>query len=194
MKEYIYEESDYINPKDYTYFLDISTKHDFDFKAIEDRVEFNIVMQYLINLTEKAVDFLPGYEQALIMIDSLEPDKDLRELKTDLETRYFEACDRITEKEDVFNKVVLWVFMENRPLIRGLYNKANRLWEQGGIDQAHELFSKILKTNESDNIGARYAVKATEEKMRLIEFERRFTFSDESGTFYKPELEEWFSA
>lgn len=81
--------------------------------------------------------------------------------------------------------------MENRPLIRGLYRKADMLWEAGQLKEANELFSNILKTNEDDNIGARYSVKATGERMSYEEFEKRFTV--DGGTGYKvPELWEWY--
>jgi len=107
--------------------------------------------------------------------------------------RWFDACERIAQKEDIFNKEVPWGWHENRPLIRGLYNKADRMWKRGELEQAHELFSKILKTNEGDNIGARYSVKATGEKMDYKEFEMRFTYSDESGSYFKnEELWEWY--
>jgi tetratricopeptide (TPR) repeat protein len=191
MQEYIYEETKYIKRKDLKDFEDLMMSYDFMPEEIDDENEFNIVFQYLVNLTSKAPDFLSPYEFALSMLSLLEPDKDLLDLQKDLESRWIQACERIAQKEDIFNRTVEWGFLENRPLIRGLFNKANKLWEAGQIKDAHELFSKIYKTNENDNIGARYSVKATGEGMSYEEFEKRFTV--DGGTGYKvPELWEWY--
>ena len=193
MQEFIYEETNYIKRQDLKEFTDLMMKYDFMPEEIQNEDEFNIAFQYLVNLTIKAPDFLQPYEFALSMLSHLEPDEDLRELQTELELRWFYACERIAEKEDIFNREVPWRWQENRPLIRGLYNKADQMWKLGELDEAHELFSKILKTNEGDNIGARYSVKATGEKMDYKEFEKRFTHSDESGSYFKnEELWEWF--
>ncbi|MBL4861499.1 MAG: hypothetical protein JKY09_00565 [Crocinitomicaceae bacterium] len=193
MKEFIYEETNYINHKDLKEFTDLMVKYDFMPEDIQNEDEFNIAFQYLVNLTIKAPDFLQPYEFALSMLSHLEPDEDLRELQTELELRWFEACERIAQKENIFSRQVPWFCMENRPLIRGLYNKADQMWKRGELNDAHELFSKILKINEGDNIGARYSVKATGEKMNYKDFEDKFTYSDEDGSFYKnEELWEWF--
>lgn len=191
MQEFIYEESDYINHKDLKDFEDLMMKYDYMPEDIQDDSEFNRVFRYLVNLTSKAPDFLVAYEFALSMLALLEPDDELREFETDLEGRWIKACEKIAQKKDIYSKQVPWGFMENRPLIRGLYRKADMLWEAGKMKEAHELFSKIYKTNEDDNIGARYSVKATGEGMSYEEFEKRFTVDD--GTGYKvPELWEWF--
>lgn len=191
MQEFIYDETKYIKRQDLKDFNDLMLQHEFAPEDILDEVEFNIVFQYLVNLTIKAPDFLPPYEYAFRMIGQMEQDKDILDLESDLEKRWFNVCEKIAQKEDVFNKTVEWGFLENRPLIRGLFNKANRFWEAGQFNEAHELFSKIYKTNENDNIGARYSVKATAEGMSLKEFEMRFTTDD--GTGYRAsELWEWY--
>lgn len=193
MQEYIYEETKYIKRQDLKDFNDLLLHHEFAPEDILDEVEFNIVFQYLLNLTIKAPDFLPPYEYAFRMIGQMEQDKDILDLESDLEQRWFKACEKIAHREDIYSKHVPWGFLENRPLIRGLFNKANNLWKAGKLKQANELFSKILKTNENDNIGARYSVKATGEGMSFNEFEERFTQEDESGSYFKnEELWEWY--
>ncbi|MBN4072986.1 hypothetical protein JYT74_02985 [Crocinitomix catalasitica] len=192
MKEFIYEEEKYIKRDEYKYFEDLLTEYDFMPEEIQDEKDFNIVMQYFLALTEKAPDFIPAYEYAIRMIDCLEPDKELSELQKDMEIRWFKACQRVAEKEDIYAKQVPWGWMENRPLIRGLYSGADKMWQEGKLNQAHELFSKILKTNEGDNVGARYAMKATKEKMNYEEFEKRFTYEEDGMVLYNGELEKWF--
>ncbi len=193
MEEFFYDDTKYIKRKDLVDFEDLMMKYDYLPEEIEKEDEFNIVFQYLVNLTIKAPDFLLPYEFALSMLSLMEPDGDLQELQVSLEQRWMQACERVAEKEDIFKKRVEWGWVENRPLIRGLFQKANKLWKAGQLKQAHDLFGKIFKTNENDNIGARYSVKATADGMSLEEFEERFTYSDEDGTYYKNEaISEWF--
>lgn len=193
MEDFIYQEENYIKRKDLMDYENLMMKYDFMPEDIQDDNEYNRVFQYLVNLTLKAPDFLQPYEFSLSMAKYLESDKELTLLTSDLRKRLLEACYRIVDKEDIFNKKVEWGWQENRPLIRGLYFEADQLWKQGEIKKAHELFSKILKTNENDNIGARYSVKATQEGLSHQEFEKRFTYSDEYGSYYKhEELTEWF--
>lgn len=193
VEEYVYEEENYIKRKDLKDYSDLMMEFDFAPEEIEDDVEFNMTFQYLVNLTIKAPDFLSAYEDCLRMIACLEPEPELVALQKELESKLVASCLRIAEKENIFSKVVPWGWQENRPLIRGLFFEANRLWGEGKIADAHELFSKILRTNKADNIGARYSVKATGEGVTLEEFEERFTYSDANGTYYKnEELEKWF--
>ena len=193
MEDFIYQESDYIKRQDLKEYHDLMLEYDFQPDLIEDEAEFNRVFQYLVNLTEKAPDFLQPYEMVLSLISYLEESEELRALQQRIRARLLEACYRIAEKHDVFNKRIEWGWHENRPLVRGFFSHADNLWKEGKINEAHELFSKILKTNENDNIGARYSVKATKEGLSYEEFEERFTYSDDYGSFYKyEELSEWF--
>ena len=193
MEDFIYEESSYIKRVDLKEYTDLMIEYEFQPDLVEDETEFNRVFQYLVNLTEKAPDFLKPYEDVLLMISRIEPVPELVLLQDKIEVQFIESCHRIAEKHNVFNKQIAWGWHENRPLIRGLYSHADILWKEGKLDEAHELFSKILKTNENDNIGARYSVKATKEGMSHKEFEERFTYSDDHGSFYKnEELSSWY--
>lgn len=192
MEEFIYDETKYIKRQDLKDFVELMHKCDFMPEVIENADEFNIAFQYLGNLTTKAPEFLQAYEYVMRMIAELESHENLKWLENDLEQRWIQACERIAEKEDIFNKKVEWTYLENRPLIRGLYHKANKLWESGQLEQAHDLFSKILKTNPDDNIGARYSVKATGDGMSFEDFNKRFTFEDVDGSYYNKDLWEWY--
>lgn len=191
MQDYIYEETKYIKRQDLNDFRNMMSDCDYMPEEIQDENEFNIVFHYILNLTKKAPDFLPAYEVGLRMADCLEPSLDTAALQSDLTILWVNACEKIAEKEKIYEKQIPWGFMENRPLIRGLYTKAEALWKGGVFDEANKRFSMILKTNENDNVGARYSVKATAEKMKYKEFEKRFTTKD--GTGYNiTELSKWF--
>jgi len=194
MLGYVYEETAYISDEVLDKFEDLMSECEFAPEEIDDINLFQSVLMYLFDLTNDYPNFLQPYEYALKMIDVLTPTKELQLLGRDIRFRWFESCEEIAKKDDIFNQQVLWGFMENRPLIRGLFNRANQLWEKGSIEEAHDLFLKIYNTNkEEDNIGARYSVKATAEKMSFKEFNKRFTYEDSEGSFYKDEeLSKWF--
>jgi len=162
---------------------------------IESEFKFNITLGYLISLTERAPDFLKPYEYILSMIESLDPTDESLNLYNKITINWIKACVRVAEKENIFSKQVPWVCMENRPLVRGLYREAENHWKNNEFKKAYELFSKILKTNENDNIGARYSVKATAEKITFDDFEKQFTILHKDGSSYynSDELFKWFS-
>ena len=192
-EEFVYDEGLYIKNKDLEEYEDLMMSCDYMPEDIESEDDFNSTLEYLISLTLKSPDFLPPYEFALSMLRLLKENKEVIDLQADVETRLIKACERIAEKENIFDKTVEWAWLENRPLIRGLFHKANQLWEAGKIKEANELFSKIYKTNKDDNIGARYSVKATKEGISFEEFNERFTLENEHGTFFNTEtLFEWY--
>lgn len=193
MEDFVYDETKYIHKKELEHFEDLMLEYDFTPEDIDNYEEFQSVLLYLLQLTDKFPDFLNPYEYILSMLSLLETSSELKELKEDAHTRWIKACERVALKENIYSQTVEWGFIENRPLIRGLFDKANLLWESGKIKQANQLFAKIYKTNPNDNIGARYPLKATSEGMSFEEFENRFTYTDEMGSFYKnEELSEWY--
>jgi hypothetical protein len=193
MKEYLHQESDYIDSANYKAFNEFLVNYDFLPEEIQDEKDFNFVLNYLLGLSLRAPNFILLYEYVLGMLNRLKATQEIDELKNNLEQRKIAACDYVAQKDDIFNKNVVWAFHENRPLIRGLMSKADRIWESGQVKEAHELFSKIYKTNKNDNVGARYSMKATAEGMSFDEFEERFTYHDEHGSYYKTdEIISWF--
>lgn len=193
MKEYFHEESDYIDKANYQAFNEMMVNYDFMPEEIQDEKEFDFVLNYLLGLGLRAPNLILLYEYALGMLNRLKSTKEIDELKNNLERRKIAACEFVAHQDDIFKKTVVWGFHENRPLIRGLMRKADKLWEAGQLKEAHELFSNIYKTNINDNVGARYSIKATAEGMSFIEFEERFTYHDEQGSYYKTdEIISWF--
>ena len=193
MKEYFHQESDYIDKANYQAFNEMMVNYDFMPEDIQDEKEFNFVLNYLLGLSLRAPNLILLYEYALGMLNRLKSTKEIDELKNNLEQRKIEACEYVAHQDDIFKKTVVWGFHENRPLIRGLMRKADKLWELGQLKEANELFCNIYKTNKNDNVGARYSMKATAEGISFAEFEKRFTYHDEHGSYYKTdEIISWF--
>jgi hypothetical protein len=193
MKAYFHEEDKYIDPIDYMTFNSLMGSCDFTPEEIDDPDQFNSVFHFLLDLNHKAPNFVLSYEYALGMLSQFEPSDETETLQNDLEQRKIKACEYIAQKDDIFKKKVVWGCLENRPIIRGLMLKADKLWDAGQLKEAHELFSQICKTNPDDNIGARYPAKATKEGMSLAEFNERFVETDGYQAFYKgKEIMQWF--
>ena len=71
-----------------------------------------------------------------------------------LERGYKKAL-KLIMKKGKFPDVLLWGFIENRHIIRMLFNYAMFMWEIEEKEQALALMMSLLKSNPGDNIGAR---------------------------------------
>ena len=85
-----------------------------------------------------------------------------------------------------------WGFMENRHIIRMIFNFGMFVWANGDKDIALNLFMELLKSNHNDNIGARHSIVAILEGFNSQE-EYEEQFESESGHGLDPmKLQEWF--
>lgn len=91
---------------------------------------------------------------------------DLRKLRQELQARQLEdeafkrACNRIQDKRGNWPDKMPWGWFENRHIIRALVAGADNFWKDGKIDEALNIYRKLLHSNLNDNIGARYAIIA----------------------------------
>lgn len=84
-----------------------------------------------------------------------------------------------------------WGYVENRHIIRILFNFAALLWLNSDTKNALDIFNRLLKTDNDDNIGARYMIVAIHEGIKsLFEFEEMF--NDENGNWDWQAQEKWF--
>ena len=94
-------------------------------------------------------------------------------------------------KKGKFPDTLNWMFMENRHIIRILFQYAMLLWEVGEKDEALRIFQQLLASNSNDNIGARYAIVAMMEGMASMqEYEEKFETKD--GYLDANKIEKWF--
>jgi len=95
-------------------------------------------------------------------------------------------------KKDRFPDELPWGFMENRHIIRVIFNFANLLWMIGEKDDAMQIYLQLLRSNTNDNIGARYSIIAILEGYESIEhFEEQFVSKGGFGLDAMA-LNEWF--
>jgi len=143
------------------------------------------IKKQLGHLIVKDPDFLDSY---LFLYEILLDEGNLLEGEKILNYAYERALKLITDKEGNWPDILEWGWLQNRHIIRTILNKAISLWENKKIDDALDLFRKLLKTNPNDNVGARYYILAIRMKISFEEFEKRFN----KGGYYDMELSDWF--
>lgn len=136
-------------------------------------------------LTNKDPDFLDPY---LLLYEEYQMEGKFNKAEEILDNAYHRAIDLITDEDGNWPEYLVWGFTENRHIIRAIFNKAVALWADGETDQALDLLRKLLKTNPSDNIGARDYILAIRMDMSFDEYEERFN----KGGFYDSESINWF--
>lgn len=147
--------------------------------------DVGFIKRQLSELIEKDPDFLDPY---LMLYRTLEDEGNSRVAKGVLNSAYERAVDLITDEGGKWPDELEWGWLENRHIIRTILNKAISLWDDGEIEEALELFRKLLDTNPADHVGARHYILAIRMGMSLEEFENRFN----KGGYYDSELMEWF--
>ncbi len=107
-----------------------------------------------------------------------------------MEKGYKKAMDLIL-REGKFPDSLPWGFIENRHIIRILFNYAALLWANEQESDALQIFQALLKSNPMDNIGARYAIVGILEGFTsLLELEDKFNAGN--GNLDWKKQEKWF--
>lgn len=89
---------------------------------------------------------------------------DLRESGHESKARQLEdeafkrARARVEDKNGKWPDEMPWGWLENRHIIRALTAGADNFWKDNKIDEALDIYRKLLHSNLGDNIGARYAI------------------------------------
>ena len=97
---------------------------------------------------------------------------------------------QLIEKNGEFPNILRWGFVENRHIIRVIFNFATLLWLADKKDDALDILIKLYKSNLDDNIGARYSILAI---LEGIESQKHLEKLFDSGDGYSnwEKQEEW---
>jgi len=119
-------------------------------------------------------------------------DSDFENAVKTIETGFKRAIDLI-DNNGRFPDELPWGFMENRHIIRMIFNFAMFVWANDeNKDIALNIFMELLKSNHNDNIGARYSIVAILEGFSSQEkWEEKFESESGIGLEYGA-VEEWF--
>ncbi|MFU8813583.1 MAG: tetratricopeptide repeat protein, partial [Balneolaceae bacterium] len=136
-------------------------------------------------LIKEDPDFLDPY---LILHGIYQDNEQWKKADEILNEAYEHAIKTILDKKGNWPDVLLWGFMENRHIIRTIFNKGVRLWDNGKTDEALDIFRKLLKSNPNDNVGVRDFILAIRMGISFEEYEERFN----KGGYYDSESIKWF--
>jgi len=142
----------------------------------------------LLNLIQKDADFFDPY----ISLSELYAEQKRAKEHCEILQKGFDRAINLISRNGQMPSMLEWGFIENRHIIRMIYNYANFVWLVNDREKAYAIFKLLLKMNINDNIGARYAMMAIlegfESPYRLEEL-----FMDEEGFGLDAfGLDDWF--
>jgi tetratricopeptide (TPR) repeat protein len=106
--------------------------------------------------------------------------------------RGFQRAIDLIDHNGKFPDELPYGFIENRHIIRMIFNFAMFIWENSDRDKALNIFMQLLNSNHNDNIGARYSIVAILEGYdSQDEWEEQFESESGHGLEYMA-VEEWF--
>lgn len=145
-------------------------------------------IKVLKSIIKKDSDFFDPY---ITLHEYYLMDGDFKNAIKVIEKGFKRAIDLI-DNNGRFPDELPWGFMENRHIIRMIFNFAMFIWANDDKDIALNIFMELLKSNHNDNIGARYLIVAILEGFNSQdEYEEKFESKDGVGLEYMA-LEEWF--
>jgi len=110
----------------------------------------------------------------------------------DLMAKGYNNAMLLIEQNGRFPDSLPWGFIENRHIIRLIFNFAMLLWLADQRDNAIDMMMKLLKSNPTDNIGARYSIVAILEGFESQEhLEEQFDGGE--GYLDWEKQEKWFN-
>jgi len=150
--------------------------------------DFKKSIEKLKKIIKKDPDFFDPY---ISLYEYYLFDKEPKKALDILTKGYERAMDRILDRGRFPDKLS-WLFMENRHIIRMIFNYANMMWTVENKKEALRLFNLLLRSNPNDNIGARYSIVALLEGYESQEhFDEQF-MDDHSYGLDAIALERWF--
>ncbi len=105
----------------------------------------------------------------------------------------YERAMKMVMHRGKFPDVLSWLFMENRHIIRMIYNYALKMWEMGEKNEALRVMQQLLASNPNDNIGARYGIVALLEGYDNVQSWEEVFESDSGYGLDGLAVDEWFN-
>lgn len=185
--QYCFDEQQVLGEILFKEYIETMSKYEFDIEFMFQDMGIENTLQYFIDLIEKAPSFIPAYDYLIACFLLLEDSKE--EISNVAFSGAIEVLQIFKSQKSKKPLIVEWLFIENRPLLRTIYNHAMDLWENELQLEAKELFELLITINPLDNQGARYNYLATSLDFTYKQFFKRFT--DANG-YFKPNLDKWF--
>jgi tetratricopeptide (TPR) repeat protein len=159
----------------------------YDLCELADTIDEAAVKRQLREFMQRDRDFLDSYTY---LAELLREEGDFTEEKLLRVEAYERALEQITDDDGQWPDVLSWLYLDNRHIIRAIFNRAVLHWREDESESAANLLRKLLHSNPPDNIGARYYLLAIIAGMKYDEFMLRFERDDQSSNV----LDGWFDS
>jgi len=146
----------------------------------------NGIISRLKNLISEDPDFFDTYNSLQDLLISIGKNDKANDL---IREAYERAVRRIINKQGNWPDRLEWEYIENRHIIRAIFNQSLSFWKNNLLDQGLKIFRKLLHSNPNDNLGVRYFILAIKQKMKFSEFNKRFA----KKGYYTIKIDEWFN-
>jgi len=145
----------------------------------------NTVISKLKKLIQKDPNYFEAYNSLQDLLSKIGKKEEANIIIKQASER---ALKRIADRLGNWPDRLEWMYLENRHVIRALFNQALLFWKEDTIDSALNLFRKLLHSNPNDNLGVRYFILAIRKNIKFSEFDEWF---NKKG-FYTNEIDHWF--
>jgi len=141
------------------------------YEITEDKLSDEQLIAEMKKLIECDKDF---YDPYLVISDVLLWQGKKSEAQIFCKEAYQRAVDWIADSKGRWPKFMPWGFLENRHLMRALEYYADVRWEEKNIDEALDIYRRLLRLNPNDNQGARYNILAIRMGLGYEEWDKPF--------------------
>jgi len=160
----------------------------FDFLESSDADDFKKSEKILLSFIKKDPYFFDPYN--VLHEYYLEQDQISKAFNI-MAKGYEKAMEMILDNNGNFPTSMSWLYIENRHIIRLLYDFACMMWTNGDTENALTILRPLLKSNPTDNIGARYVIAAILDKIPSF-YHFSEMFDDGTGYLNWEDQEQWF--
>lgn len=124
---------------------------------LDKNISEHKLLKEMLKLTKKDNDF---YDSHCTASDILFSQGKTAEAATILKDAYERAILRIADSKGRWPKEMSWGWLENRHIMRVIESYGMFCWEEEKIDEALDIFRRLLRCNPGDNQGMRYNILA----------------------------------
>jgi len=162
------------------------------YNFIDSVIFENELEKEMRRLIEEDKDF---YDSYIMVADILFLDEKEKEGMATLRNAYKRAVMRIADSQGRWPKEMKWGFLQNRHLMRIIERYGLSCWKAGDINQALDIFRRLLRMNPGDNQGARHIILAIRMGLSPNSWQKPFEVKDK-GVVYgldAGKLCDWFN-
>jgi len=141
------------------------------YEIIDNDLHYKKILSEMHKLIKIDPDFCDPYLTARDILFSMGKEEEAELL---LREAYRRALLTIVDSKGRWPKEMLWGYLKNRHIMRAIHYQGWFYWETGKVDEALDIFRKLLRANPSDNQGMRHNILAIRMNLGIDEWQKPF--------------------